>query len=136
MTTQRSITRRLLISCYNSLSHRYQGCSPTGSQSLLSKFWKILGAQPPSNAKLLNIFLKFFYSAVDLETYFNICLQCQDRTDGGVTPFHVEIMAANQPHLNCCWKIFVTKKYFCLAKVWCLVQQQGKTKEAIFQESK
>ena len=41
-----------------------------------------------------------FYSAVDFQTYFNICLQCQDRTYGGVTPFHVEIMAANQPNFK------------------------------------
>ena len=48
----------------------------------------------------MNICLKCLYSAVDLQTYFNICLQCQGRTNGGVTPFHVEIMAANQPNFK------------------------------------
>ena len=55
------------------------------------------GAQA-SNAKLWNIFLKFFYSAVDLQTSFNICSQCQGRTNGDVTLFLIEIMAANQPN--------------------------------------
>ena len=63
--------------------------------------WKSLeGSAPLSIAKLLPIFLKFFYSAVDLQTYFNIFLQCLDHTNGGVTPFHVEIMAGNQPNIK------------------------------------
>ena len=37
---------------------------------ILEDFW---GFSPPSNAKLLNIFLKFSYSSVDLQTYINIC---------------------------------------------------------------
>ena len=78
--------------------HCQQGCSPEGlwGAAPLLNIWKILGAQPPSNARLLNIFVKFFYSAVDLQTYLNICLQCQVCTNGGITPFLVEIMAANQ----------------------------------------
>ena len=33
------------------------------------------GAHPSSKAKLLSVFLKLFYSVVDLQTYYNICLQ-------------------------------------------------------------
>ena len=48
----------------------------------------------------MNIFFKFSYSAVDLQTYFNAGSQGQGRTNGGVTPFHVEIMAAYQPNFK------------------------------------
>ena len=65
-----------------------QGCSPDGARGRshpCSNFWLSL----PSHAKLFNIFLKFFYHAVDWQTYFTICSQCQGRTDGGNTPFQV-----------------------------------------------
>ena len=70
-------------------------------QPPLLEVWTILGGSAtPSNAKLLTIFPKFFYSAADLPTYFNICLQCQGCSNEGVTPFHVEILAVNQPNLK------------------------------------
>ena len=53
----------------------------------------------------MNIFLKFLHSAADLQTYLNIFLQCQGRTNGGATPFQVEVIAENQPNLKLCWKI-------------------------------
>ena len=65
-----------------------QGFSPReGTRRALPpllKFWKILGgsAPPPSSAKLWKMFLKFFYSAVDLQIYFNICSQCPGRING------------------------------------------------------
>ena len=69
-----------------------------GAAPLVKLLEDFEGLSPSSNTKLLNIFLKFFYSAVDLQTYINIRLQFQGCTKGGVTPFLVEIMTANQPN--------------------------------------
>ena len=74
-------------------------------QPPLLKFWKILGAHPPSNVKLLNIFLKFFYSAVDLQTYFNIFSQCQGRTNGNPSQTFCDCIdfPPVPPTKQCCW---------------------------------
>ena len=40
--------------------------------TVLEDFW---GLSPHSNAKLLNIFLKFSYFAQELETHLNFCSQ-------------------------------------------------------------
>ena len=44
-----------------------------GSAPLIKMLEDFGGLRSPSIVKLLRIFLKFLYSAGDLQTYFNIC---------------------------------------------------------------
>ena len=89
---------RVYFSIYLYTTPIYRDEVVGGTAPLVKLLGDFGGLSPSSNAKLLNIFLEFFYSAVDFQTYFNICLQCQGRANGGSTPFLVEIMAANQPN--------------------------------------
>ena len=84
-----------------------QGCSPRGCSLLV----KIFGGSAPLKCQSIEHFLKLFHSAVDLQTYFNICSQYQGRTNGELHPGKKFCCQINQI-LNFCWKI-VSVKTFC-----------------------
>ena len=85
-----------------------------GSAPFVKILEDFVGAAPTVSAKLLNIFLKFFYFVQNSQTHLQVCSQYQACTDV-VSTFQVSILMANQGNFhflstNLC-QFIVTKEH-------------------------